>query len=154
MRPTTDSQHEWKGDQDVRVTSSKARSKEPRLRRELYPPIDCDDSGWLEVSELHSLYWEVSGNPAGQAVVFLHGGPGSGTSSENRRFFDPKFYRIVLFDQRGAGKSTPHACLEENTTWDLVDDIEKIRKHLGIDTWQVNHLLNHDSPVKFKSITS
>ncbi|CAM6012908.1 unnamed protein product [Sphagnum balticum] len=137
MRPATDSQQEWKGDQDVRVTSSKARSKERRLRRELYPPIDCLKSGWLEVSELHSLYWEVSGNAAGQAVVFLHGGPGSGTSSENRRFFDPEFYRIVLFDQRGAGKSTPHACLEENTTWDLVNDIEKIREHLGIDTWQV-----------------
>eukprot|EP00249_Psilotum_nudum_P012635 c23894_g1_i1 orf=827-1858(+) len=107
------------------------------LRKELYAPIEPFKTGDLKVSELHTLHWEESGNPDGYPVVFLHGGPGAGTSSGNRRFFDPEFYRIILFDQRGAGKSTPLACLEENTTWDLVDDIEKIRKHLGVEEWQV-----------------
>lgn len=107
------------------------------LNRELYPPIEPYSSGFLKVSPLHTLYWEQSGNPSGHPVVFLHGGPGAGTSASNRRFFDPEFYRIVLFDQRGAGKSTPHACLEENTTWDLVNDIEKLREHLEIPEWQV-----------------
>lgn len=107
------------------------------FRREPYPPIEPYNSGFLKVSEIHSLYWEENGNPDGHPVLFLHGGPGGGTSGGNRRFFDPEFYRIILFDQRGAGKSTPHACLEENTTWDLVNDIEKLRQHLGIEEWQV-----------------
>jgi len=86
---------------------------------------------------VHDLYFEESGNPRGKPVVFLHGGPGGGTEPKYRRFFDPEHYRIVLFDQRGSGKSTPHASLEDNTTWHLVSDIEALRTHLGIDRWQV-----------------
>jgi proline iminopeptidase len=91
----------------------------------------------LRVSALHELYYEVSGNPSGVPALFLHGGPGSGTDPNQRRFFDPAFYRIILFDQRGAGRSRPHACLEENTTWDLVADIERLRRHLAVDRWLV-----------------
>ncbi len=91
----------------------------------------------LRVSDLHQLYVEESGNPKGYPIVFLHGGPGGGTTSLQREFFDPKFYRIILYDQRGCGKSLPFAELRENTTWDLVDDLEKIRKHLGISKWHV-----------------
>ncbi|CAO2815838.1 unnamed protein product [Amaranthus hypochondriacus] len=98
----------------------------------LYPLIEPYSSGFLKVSDIHTLYWEQSGNPNGHPVVFLHGGPGGGTSPSNRKFFDPNFYRIILFDLRGSGKSTPHACLEENTTWDLVADIEKLREHLEV----------------------
>lgn len=106
-------------------------------RRTLYPEIAPFDSGMLKVSDLHTLYYEQSGNPNGKPVVFLHGGPGGGTNPKYRRFFDPKVYRIVLFDQRGCGKSTPHAELTDNTTWHLVSDIERLREHLGIDRWQV-----------------
>ncbi len=105
--------------------------------RSLYPQIEPYDSGMLPVSRLHTLYYEQSGNPDGKPVVFLHGGPGGGCNAECRRFFDPGSYRIVLFDQRGCGRSTPHAELAENTTWHLVADIEKLREHLGIDRWQV-----------------
>jgi proline iminopeptidase len=105
--------------------------------RSLYPEIEPFDSGMLKVSDLHTLYYEQSGNPNGKPVVFLHGGPGGGTNPKCRRFFDPAVYRIVLFDQRGCGKSTPHAELTDNTTWHLVNDIERIRTHLGIDQWQV-----------------
>ena len=105
--------------------------------RSLYPEIEPFDSGFLPVSSLHTLYYEQSGNPNGKPVVFLHGGPGGGTNAKCRRFFDPAVYRIVLFDQRGCGKSTPHAELTDNTTWDLVADIERVREHLGIDRWQV-----------------
>ena len=91
----------------------------------------------LAVSPVHTLYYEQSGNPEGQPVVFLHGGPGGGTVPDYRRFFDPQAYRIVLFDQRGAGRSTPHASLEENTTWHLVADIERLREHLSIESWHV-----------------
>ena len=105
--------------------------------REQFPEIEPYNSGRLKVSPLHELHYEECGNPKGQPVVFLHGGPGGGISPKNRRYFDPKFYRIVLFDQRGSGKSTPHAELTENTTWDLVSDIEKIREHLKIDRWHV-----------------
>ncbi|CAI7893165.1 unnamed protein product [Closterium sp. NIES-54] len=108
-----------------------------RVRHELYAPIEPYRSGTLAVSDVHTVYWEESGNPKGQPVIFLHGGPGGGTSPANRRFFDPTFFRIVLLDQRGAGRSTPHACLEENTTWHLVEDIETLRKHLGVDKWLV-----------------
>lgn len=106
-------------------------------RRTLYPPIEPHRTGRLRVSELHELYFEESGNPNGKPVVFLHGGPGGGTEPRMRRFFDPATYRIVLFDQRGCGKSTPHAELRDNTTWDLVADIERLRAHLGIEKWQV-----------------
>jgi proline iminopeptidase len=108
----------------------------PKLR-ELYPAIRPNRTGFLRVSDLHELYFEESGNPNGQPVVFLHGGPGGGTDPKMRRFFDPKRYRIVLFDQRGCGKSRPHASLVDNTTWHLVEDIEKLREHLGIDKWVV-----------------
>src|SRR3954469_2357425 len=91
----------------------------------------------LSVSPVHTLYFEESGNPDGKPVVFLHGGPGGGTDAKQRRFFDPARYRIVLFDQRGCGKSTPHASLVDNTTWHLVGDLEALRAHLGIERWQV-----------------
>ena len=105
--------------------------------RTLYPPIDARRSGMLRVSDLHEIYWEESGNPHGKPVVFLHGGPGGGTDARMRQFFDPARYRIVLFDQRGCGKSRPHASLVDNTTWHLVADIERLREHLGIECWQV-----------------
>lgn len=107
------------------------------MRREFYPPIETNKTGHLDVGDGHSLYFEESGNPNGKPVVFVHGGPGSGTDAKQRRFFDPSAYRIVLFDQRGCGKSTPFASLEKNTTWDLVADMEKLRTHLKIDAWQV-----------------
>lgn len=103
----------------------------------LYPEIEPRASGKLQVSDVHRIYWEESGNPEGKPVVFLHGGPGGGTEPKHRRFFDPEVYRIVLFDQRGCGKSTPHASLVDNTTWHLVSDIEALREHLGIERWQV-----------------
>jgi proline iminopeptidase len=103
----------------------------------LYDPIEPYDSGRLKVSPVHELYYEQCGNPQGKPVVFLHGGPGGGISPDYRRYFNPAIYRIVLFDQRGAGKSTPHASIEENTTWHLVADIERLREQLGIRTWQV-----------------
>ncbi|MEN1927252.1 prolyl aminopeptidase [Luteimonas sp. MJ293] len=105
--------------------------------RTLYPEIEPYDSGMLQVDGRHALYYEQCGNPKGKPVVLLHGGPGSGAGAKMRRFHDPARYRIVLFDQRGAGRSTPNAELIDNTTWHLVDDIEKLREHLGIDTWQV-----------------
>lgn len=105
--------------------------------RQLYPAIEPYQSGMLPVSALHTIYYEQSGNPDGKPVVFLHGGPGGGTIPTYRQYFDPAKWRIILFDQRGAGKSTPHAELRENTTWDLVSDIEKLRSHLGIDRWIV-----------------
>jgi len=103
----------------------------------LYPEIEAYNQFFLPVGGEHNLYVEEAGNPKGQPVVFLHGGPGGGFSPKHRRLFDPALYRIVLFDQRGSGKSTPHASLENNTTWDLVEDIEKLRKHLGIEKWLV-----------------
>ena len=105
--------------------------------RTLYPPIEAYETGMLPVSPIHTLYYEQSGNPRGKPVVFLHGGPGGGTKPEYRSYFDPEAYRIVVFDQRGSGQSTPHASLEANTTWDLVADIERLREHLGIDAWVV-----------------
>ena len=105
--------------------------------QELYPAIEPYRIGTLVVSPMHKLYFEESGNPNGKPVVFLHGGPGGGCSTKSRQFFDPARYRIVLFDQRGAGRSTPHAELFENTTPHLVADIEKLRQHLGIERWQV-----------------
>lgn len=105
--------------------------------RTLYPELEPFNSGFLKVSDLHNLYFEESGNPKGSPVIFLHGGPGGGTDSQNRQYFDPQHYRIILLDQRGAGKSEPHAELEENNTWNLVQDIETLREHLSIDKWHV-----------------
>lgn len=103
----------------------------------MYPDIEPYDTGRLKVSGGHDLYYEQCGNPSGKPVVFVHGGPGGGTNPKQRRFFDPSKYRIVLFDQRGCGKSTPFASLENNTTWDLVSDMEALRSHLRISRWQV-----------------
>jgi proline iminopeptidase len=106
-------------------------------RRTMYPEIEPYRTGRLQVSPLHEIYWEESGNPRGKPVVFVHGGPGGGTEPKQRRFFDPAAYRIVLFDQRGSGKSTPYASLVDNTTQHLVADMEQLRTHLDIDRWQV-----------------
>ena len=103
----------------------------------LYPDIEPFDTGTLQVDARHRLYYEQCGNPKGKPVVLLHGGPGAGCGPKMRRFHDPKHYRIVLFDQRGAGRSTPHADLVDNTTHALVADIEALRTHLGIERWQV-----------------
>jgi len=105
--------------------------------RTKYPPIECFRSGFLEVGSGHRIYWEESGNPNGIPIVFLHGGPGSGTEPGHRCFFNPQIYRIVLLDQRGCGKSQPHSSLKDNTTWHLVADIEKLRAHLKIEKWVV-----------------
>ncbi|PVD30349.1 hypothetical protein C0Q70_09613 [Pomacea canaliculata] len=105
--------------------------------RDLYPESEPYDSGWLQVSDIHKLSYQQYGNSKGKAAVFLHGGPGAGVGPCDHRFFDPEVYRVILFDQRGAGKSTPAGELKENTTWDLVEDIEKLRKHLNIDRWVV-----------------
>ena len=106
-------------------------------RRGLYPAFEPRETGMLEVGDGHSLYWERSGNPQGKPVIFLHGGPGGGSSPKHRRQFDPVRYNILVFDQRGAGRSTPHAGLEANTTWDLVSDIEQLRSHFGVDKWML-----------------
>jgi proline iminopeptidase len=105
--------------------------------RTLYPEIEPYDSGHIRVSEVHQLYYEQCGNPNGKPVLFLHGGPGAGLDPDYRRFFDPEAYRVILFDQRGAGRSIPHASLDDNTTWHLVQDIEHIREHFGIEQWLV-----------------
>ena len=105
--------------------------------RELYPDIEPYATGTLQVDDRHVLYYEQCGNPEGKPVVLLHGGPGGGCNAKMRRFHDPAKYRIVLFDQRGSGRSTPHADLVDNTTWHLVADIERLRETLGIERWQV-----------------
>ncbi|WP_039820621.1 alpha/beta fold hydrolase, partial [Nocardiopsis halophila] len=110
--------------------------------RTLYPPITPYDSGMLDVGGGDSLYWELSGNPDGKPAVFLHGGPGGGTGPDHRRLFDPERYRVLLFDQRNCGRSTPHASgmdvdLSANTTWNLVADIERLREMAGVDSWLV-----------------
>jgi proline iminopeptidase len=112
---------------------------DPRFpdRRPLYPPIEPYRTGRLEVGDGHSLYWEQCGNPDGKPALMLHGGPGAGCSPDHRRQFDPERYNVTLFDQRGCGRSTPHASLEANTTWHLVEDIEKLRTHVGVDKWLV-----------------
>jgi proline iminopeptidase len=104
-------------------------------RNDLFPEIDPFASGVLPLGRRHAMYWEQSGNPRGTPVLFLHGGPGAGASAAHRRFFDPRFYRIVVFDQRGCGRSMPHADVVENTTQHLVSDIEVLRRHLGIERW-------------------
>ncbi len=110
--------------------------------RTLYPAIEPSDHGMLPVGDGHEIYWEVCGNPEGKPAVFLHGGPGGGLADDYRRYFDPEQYRVVLFEQRGCGRSTPHASdpqadMSTNTTWHLVADIERLREHLGIDSWLV-----------------
>lgn len=111
--------------------------QQKRELRTLYPPIEPFDSGRLDVGDGHSLYWERCGTKGAKPVVFLHGGPGAGCSPDHRRQFDPARYDILLFDQRGCGRSTPHASLEANTTWHLVDDIERLRKLIGHERWMV-----------------
>lgn len=106
-------------------------------RRSLYPAIKPYNTGMLRVSGIHEIYYEECGNPKGKPAVFVHGGPGAGCDSRARSFFDPDAYRIVLFDQRGCGRSRPHASLVDNTTWHLVADMEKLREHLGIESWLV-----------------
>lgn len=117
------------GDQEIKNMTER---KSP-----LYPAIEPFCTGRLKVSDLHTIYFEEAGNPYGIPVVFVHGGPGGGITASYRQYFDPEKYRIILFDQRGCGKSTPYASLEENTTWDLVEDMEKLRQHFGIDKWVV-----------------
>ncbi|BAE49401.1 prolyl aminopeptidase [Paramagnetospirillum magneticum] len=102
---------------------------------ELFPPFEPHATGALPVGDGHELYWEVSGNPDGPVVVFIHGGPGASTAPTYRRFFDPSFWRIALFDQRGCGRSRPHASVEANTTAHLVADLEVLRHHLGVERW-------------------
>jgi proline iminopeptidase len=104
-------------------------------RYELYPEIEPYGGGYFRVSDLHEVYFEEVGNPNGKPVVFLHGGPGVGIHPNYRRFFDPSFYRVILLDQRGAGRSKPHTELRENTTWNIVEDLEKLKNHLKIDKW-------------------
>ncbi len=105
--------------------------------KNLYSEIEPFDTGMLKVSDIHDIYFERVGNAQGIPVVFLHGGPGGGLIPMYRQFFDPEAYHVVLFDQRGSGKSTPHAELKENTTWDLIDDIERLREKFGIEKWFV-----------------
>ncbi len=114
----------------AKIVRTAARSSP---RRELYPALEPYRHGHLRVSDVHEIYYEESGNPAGKPAVFLHGGPGAGSDKRARQFFDPRHYRIVVFDQRGCGRSRPSASLVENTTWHLVADIERLRKHLGIE---------------------
>jgi proline iminopeptidase len=106
-------------------------------RLSLYPEIAPYNKGQLKVSELHEIYFEECGNPEGPPVLMVHGGPGGGSNPTMRRFHDPAHYRIILLDQRGCGRSTPHAELKENTTWDLVSDMERLREHLGLERWQL-----------------
>ena len=105
------------------------------IREQLYPHVEPYETGNLPLDDKHVMYWEQCGNPNGATVVFLHGGPGAGAIPVHRRFFDPAFYRIVIFDQRGAGRSTPRGELENNTTDHLIQDMEKLRAHLGITNW-------------------
>ncbi len=116
---------------------SYASALHPRPLRELYAPIAPYSQGFLSVDETHTLYWEQSGNPDGIPIVVVHGGPGAGATSIHRRFFDPEFYRIIIFDQRGAGRSHPLGSLHNNTLDDLVDDLEKLRLHLKLNRWHL-----------------
>jgi proline iminopeptidase len=113
------------------------KSTSRRAKHALYPSFEPYRTGYLAVSDVHRVHFEESGNPSGKPAVFLHGGPGGGTDPKMRRFFNPRKYRLVLFDQRGCGRSKPHASLVDNTTWDLVADIEALRAHLRIERWLV-----------------
>jgi proline iminopeptidase len=105
--------------------------------RERYPLVEPYRTGKLDVGDGHALYWELCGNPDGKPAVFLHGGPGAGCAADHRRLFDPRRWSVLLFDQRGCGRSTPHASLDTNTTWHLVADIERLRAMLGLERWLV-----------------
>ena len=107
-----------------------------KKENKLFPPIEPYETGFLKKGK-HEIYYEQCGNPKGKPAIFLHGGPGGGCGSLSRRFFNPKKYRIILFDQRGCGRSKPHTCLEDNTTWHLIEDIEAIRERLSIKKWLV-----------------
>lgn len=113
------------------------REHDPAAPKALYPPIEPYRRGHLDVGDGHRIYWELCGNPDGKPAVFLHGGPGAGCSSDHRRLFDPARYNVLPFDQRGCGRSTPHAGLDANTTWHLVDDIERLRTTIGVEQWLV-----------------
>ncbi|MEX0446152.1 prolyl aminopeptidase [Xenorhabdus sp. SGI246] len=105
--------------------------------RKLYPAYDAYKTGYLDTGDGHQIYWELCGNPEGKPAVFIHGGPGGGIANYHRQLFDPEHYHVMLFDQRGCGRSKPHASLENNTTWHLVDDIERLRQQMGVDKWLV-----------------
>ena len=120
-----------------RIAAHNLSMNEDSNRREPYPPIEPNQTGYLDVGDGHRLYYEECGNRNGKPAVFLHGGPGGGSAPDMRRFWNPDLYRIILFDQRGCGKSEPYACLDNNTTWDLVEDIERLRDKLAIERWQV-----------------
>lgn len=122
---------------DKSLNTGESMSNQEYEETVLYPDIEPYDVGKLSVSDLHTIVYEEVGSPRGRPALFLHGGPGVGISSSYRRFFDPEYYRLVLVDQRGAGRSTPHADIRENRTWDIVDDLEKLRQHLGIRDWIV-----------------
>src|SRR3990167_2098989 len=108
-----------------------------QIRTDLYPEIEPYKTGYLKLDGYHQMYWEESGNPKGLPVLVIHGGPGGGSSPSHRRFFDPSHYRIILYDQRGAGQSLPYGDLKDNTTPHLIADIETLRTHLGIEKWYV-----------------
>ena len=108
-----------------------------RPRRDLFPELEPYASGWMSTGGQHEVWYEESGNPQGRPVVVLHGGPGGAVNPGMRRFFDPKKWRIVMFDQRGCGRSKPNASLDDNTTWTLIEDIERLREMLGVDRWAV-----------------
>ncbi len=120
---------------DAEPTTLRTSLESASLRAKLYPPIEPHDSGFMNVDGGHRIYWETCGNPLGKAALFLHSGPGGGCSANNRRLFDSERYRIILFDQRGCGRSLPHACIAANTTAHLVSDMETLRQALGIDRW-------------------
>lgn len=119
------------------LAKRKRSSKVLGGRRTLYPAIKPYRTGYLKVADVHEIYFEECGNPQGKPALFVHGGPGAGCNADARRFFDPDAYRIILFDQRGCGRSKPHASLEDNTTWHLVADMEQLREHLGVAKWLV-----------------
>jgi proline iminopeptidase len=116
------------------MTSTPSMTPTPSV---LYPPIEPSDSGMLDVGDGHRLHWELCGRPGGKPAVFLHGGPGASYGPDHRRLFDPERYQVLLFDQRGCGRSTPNASLEANTTWHLVEDIERLRRMVGVERWLV-----------------
>jgi proline iminopeptidase len=120
-----------------RTGANSAPSSGSASRRGLYPEIDAYDCGWMPVGSGHDVYWEVCGNPRGKPAVVLHGGPGGAINPTMRRFFDPKRWKVALFDQRGCGRSRPNASLEDNTTWSLIADIERLRVQMGVERWTV-----------------
>ena len=121
----------------VRMDRHSSSPAAPAVRRGLYPESEPFETGWMRVGGLHEVYYEVCGNPRGKPAVVLHGGPGGAINPTMRRFFDPKKWKVALFDQRGCGRSRPNASLEDNTTWTLVEDIERLRESLGVEKWTV-----------------